>query len=307
MNKILFYENHDPFIEAELAPLGYEFVDFTDVETINKKEIIGMIVRSKKIGADLLQKFENLRFIGRLGAGMENIDLDYAAQKEITCLNSPEGNRDAVAEHTLGMLLNLLNHINKSDREIRDGKWLREENRGMEIMGKTIGIFGYGNMGKAFAQRLKGFSCKVIAYDKYKQAYSDEYVIETQLESFMQKVDIVSFHIPLTNETEYMINYNFIKGFKKDIVLLNTSRGRILKTSDLVRSLKERKVRGAALDVMEYESLAFDAFMKSDDNPDFEYLKRAENVVLTPHIAGWTVESKYKLSKVLAEKIREIL
>lgn len=308
--QVLFIDETHPVLSEELEAMGFQcnFMSNFSKEALKKQiaDYQGLVVRSKKIDKEILENADNLKFIARVGAGMENIDEEYASSKGIICLNSPEGNRDAVGEHSLAMLLNLFNNINKADKELRNGKWLREENRGLEIKGKTIGVFGYGNMGSAFAQRLKGFDCKVLAYDKYKEGYGNEFVEESNLESFMQKVDVVSFHIPLTEETNFLINDNFIKGFKKDIFIINTSRGKILKTDDLVKNLKTGKVRGACLDVFEYESTSFENFFQGEKNESFQYLIESEKAILTPHVAGWTHESKYKLCKVLADKIKEI-
>jgi D-3-phosphoglycerate dehydrogenase len=234
---------------------------------------------------------------------MENIDLPHAVSKGIICMNSPEGNRDAVGEHTLGMLLSLVNHINRADRQVHEGKWIREGNRGMEIKGKTIGIIGYGNMGSAFAQRLKGFETNVVSYDKYKKNYSDGNTLETSLEVIFETTDILSLHVPLTEETRYMVNGGFLSKFRKKIWLINTSRGMVIKTIDLLTQLKAGKVMGAALDVLEYEDSSFEA-LSGNRTEEFNYLLNADNVIITPHIAGWTTESNYKLAKVLVDKIK---
>lgn len=268
----------------------------------------GIIIRSKiKIDKRIIDAAKNLKFIGRVGAGLENIDVEYAEQKGIKCFNSPEGNRDAVGEHTLGMLLTLFNNILKADPEVRSGKWIREGNRGLEIKGKTIGIIGYGNMGSAFAQRLKGFEANVIAYDKYKFNYSDEFVSEKSLEDIFEQTDILSIHVPLTDETQFMVNHEFINRFKKDIYILNTARGKVLKTDDLVKNIKSGKVLGAALDVLEYEQTSFEHLHSGNDLPEtFQYLIDSNKVILTPHIAGWTHESSIKLSEFLADKIIDV-
>ena len=265
----------------------------------------GIIIRSKiKIDKNIIDHAENLKFIGRVGAGLENIDVEYAESKRIKCFNSPEGNRDAVGEQALGMLLTLFNNIIKADFEVRTGKWLREENRGLEIKGKTVGIIGYGNMGSAFAQRLKGFEANVIAYDKYKFDYSDEFVTEKSLEDLFEQTDILSLHVPLTEETHFLINNNFINQFKKNIYIINTARGKVLKTDDLVKNIKSGKVLGAALDVLEYEQTSFESLHSDNELPDaFKFLIKSKNIVLTPHIAGWTHESNVKLSEFLADKI----
>ncbi len=263
----------------------------------------GVIIRSRIVlDKEILQKAGKLKFIGRLGAGMENIDVAYASSRNIICLNSPEGNRDAVGEHALGMLISLLNHLIRADRQVRQAIWNREENRGIEIKGKTIGIIGYGNMGSAFAQRLKGFEARVISFDKYKTAYSDGNTLETSMEEIFATSDMVSLHVPLTEETFHLVDEVFLHRFSKPIFLINTARGGVINTADLVANLKMGKVRGAALDVLEYEESSFDLTVKQLSD-DFKYLVQAENVVLSPHIAGWTVESNIKLAEVLVQKI----
>ncbi|MBU2650435.1 MAG: hypothetical protein KKA81_05830 [Bacteroidetes bacterium] len=309
--KVLFIDETHPLLVSELQTMGYhcEMFSGTSVNDILGKlhEYCGVIIRSKySIDKEFIDKAENLEFIARAGSGMENIDLDYAASKGIHCLNSPEGNRDAVGEHTLGLLLALLNRIHASDREVRNGLWKREENRGLEIKGKTIAIIGYGNMGSAFAQRLAGFEARVIAYDKYKSGFSSGYISEASMDDVFALTDILSLHVPLNHETEYMVNDKYLNKFAKPVFLINTSRGKVVDTASLVRMLQSGKVRGAALDVLEYESLSFESLDYEDYPEPFRFLSKAENVVLTPHVAGWTVESKEKLALVLAEKIRKI-
>ena len=265
---------------------------------------VGIIVRSKvKLDADFLRKCTNLKFIGRVGAGMENIDTQFAEDNDIVCLNAPEGNRDAVGEQAVGMILSLFNNLLTADAEVRNGVWIREGNRGYELGGKTIGIIGYGNTGNAFARKLKGFDVEVIAYDKYKSDFSDEFVTEASMDELYEKCDIVSLHVPLTNETEYLVVSEFINSFHKNIYIINTSRGKVLKTNDLVLGLKSKKILGACLDVLEYEGLSFENMKLPDDIKDMLVMK---NVVLTPHIAGWTHESNYKMAVTIAEKVRKL-
>jgi len=233
---------------------------------------------------------------------MENIDTIYAESKGIMCLNSPEGNKDSVGEHALGMLLTLMHKIKISDAEIRKGIWNRQ-NIGTEIQGKTIGIIGYGNMGSAFAQRLKGFSVNVIAYDKYKTGFSDDSVKEVNLETLFQKTDILSIHVPLTEETQFMINDDFINHFKKHIYLINTARGKIVKTDDLVKTMKSEKIIGACFDVSEYEKTSFEDIFAGQNSPALQYLINSDKVILTPHIAGSSDASYRKIADVLAGKI----
>ncbi len=309
---VLFVDSTHDKLPEKLTQLGF-ICDYQP--DIKPEEIIniiskynGIIIRSKiKIDKRIIDAAKNLKFIGRVGAGLENIDVEYAEQKGIKCFNSPEGNRDAVGEHALGMLLTLFNNILKADPEVRSGKWIREGNRGLEIKGKTIGIIGYGNMGSAFAQRLKGFEANVIAYDKYKFNYSDEFVSEKSLEDIFEQTDILSIHVPLTDETLFMVNHEFINRFKKDIYILNTARGKVLKTDDLVKNIKSGKVLGAALDVLEYEQTSFEHLHSGNDLPEtFKYLIDSNKVILTPHIAGWTHESSIKLSEFLADKIIDV-
>ncbi|HAF28386.1 MAG TPA: hydroxyacid dehydrogenase [Bacteroidales bacterium] len=306
--RVLFVDSTHNKLPEKLTKAGFICDYFPDIEPNEIVKIIskynGVIIRSKiKIDKAIIDAATNLKFIGRVGAGLENIDVEYATQRGIKCFNSPEGNRDAVGEQALGMLLTLFNNIIKADFEVRNGKWIREGNRGIEIKGKTIGIIGYGNMGSAFAQRLTGFEANVIAYDKYKFNYSDDYVQETSIENLFDQADILSLHVPLTEETQYMVNDNFINQFKKSIYIINTARGKVLKTDDLVKNMQKGKVLGCALDVLEYEQVSFENLHSENVPETFQYLIQSNKVVLTPHIAGWTHESNIKLSKFLADKI----
>ncbi len=307
--KILFVDSVHPILPEKLSDAGFICDYQPDIQDDQISKIIadydGLIIRSKiKIDKQMIDNAPKLKFIGRVGAGLENIDVKYAEVKGIKCFNSPEGNRDAVGEHAVGMLISLLNNILKADREIRNGKWLREPNRGIELKNKTIGIIGYGNMGSAFAQRLKGFGANVIAYDKYKFNYSDEFVAEKSLNDIFKASDILSLHVPLTEETLFMVNNAFINKFKKNIFIINTARGKVIKTDDLVKNMKTGKVLGAALDVLEYEKTSFESLHSNEKLPEsFEYLIKTDRVILTPHIAGWTNESNIKLSEFLGDKI----
>jgi D-3-phosphoglycerate dehydrogenase len=234
---------------------------------------------------------------------MENIDVAYAVEKGISCLSAPEGNRDAVGEHTLGMLLMLMNHLKRADAEVRNGIWKRAENRGHEIGGKTVGIIGYGNMGAAFAKRLQGFDCTVLAHDKYKSGFGQGHVTEASLKEIYEQADIVSIHLPLAEDTHHYIDGEFLSSFKKNIYVINTARGKCLNTADLVKHLETGKVIGACLDVLEYESVSFEQLDASALPVPMQYLLQSDRVILTPHIAGWTHESNYKMSKVIAEKM----
>ena len=306
--KVLIIDTNHDILISELSKNGFQcdyFEGFTRKDYLSIIDrYFGVIIRSKiKFDKEIFEKAKNLKFIGRVGAGMENIDVEFAQNLGIRCFNSPEGNRDAVGEHTLGMLLMLMNKLLKADREVRNGIWLREENRGLEIKGKTIGIIGYGNMGSAFAQRLSGFEANVIAFDKYKSGYSDGFVKETNMEEIYAESDILSMHIPLTEETTFLLDDEYFNNFRKNIFVINTSRGNILKTDDLVKNIKSGKILGAALDVLEYEKLSFENIDKEQLPEFFKYLAASDKVVLSPHIAGWTIESKYKLAKIMAEKI----
>lgn len=268
-------------------------------------EYDGVIMRSRlRADAEFLQQGNRLRFLAREGVGVEHIDLDCAARLGIEVITSPEGSRNTVAEHTLGLLLSLMNHLTRADRQVRQGEWLREPNRGYEVFGKTVGILGYGNMGSAFAQRLAGFGCRVIAYDKYKTGYGDAFAEAVDLPTLQGESDILSLHIPYMPSNHYFVNDAFLSAFPKNIFLVNTARGTVLETESLVRHLQNGHVLGAALDVLEYEETSFE-FLNFPALPaDFQYLRKSENVVLSPHIAGWSFESKWGHAQVLAEKIR---
>jgi D-3-phosphoglycerate dehydrogenase len=269
----------------------------------------GLVVRSKvHIDSHFIDCVPSLRCIGRVGAGMETIDVDYAEAHGVRCLNSPEGNRDAVGEHAVGLLLALLNNIARADAEVRQGVWRREANRGYELGPLTVGIIGFGNMGQAFAKRLGGFGCRVIYYDKYLPIDTIETidVIErVPLEILQQEADVVSFHVPLTEETRHYLDTEFIEAMAKPFYLVNTARGAVVNTDALVEGLESGKVRGVALDVLEYENMQADGL--GDVPESMKYLMQSSRTVLTPHIAGWTVESKYKLAAVLADKMIEVL
>ena len=264
-----------------------------------------LVVRSKIIvDRPLIDRCTRMRCIGRVGAGMETIDVDYAESRGIRCINSPEGNRDAVGEHALGLLLALLDRIVLADNEVRRGLWQRECNRGLEVKGRTVGIIGFGNMGSAFARHLQGFECTIVAFDMYKSAgYAPSYVEEVTLAELQQRADIVSMHVPLNDETHYYVDEAFIGACAKPFHLINTSRGAVVKTVALAEALKNGKVLGAALDVIEYENMSRDGLGSSALPADFQYLLSSPRTVLTPHVAGWTVESKYKLAAVLVDKI----
>ena len=308
--KILFADTAHPFLKHSLENAGHEcyYDDLLTRETalsiINGFD--GVVIRSRfRFDKEMINACTNLRFIARVGAGMENIDSEYAASRGIICLNAPEGNRNAVGEQALGMLLCLLNNVIKADKEVRNGQWVREGNRGTELSGKTIGLIGYGNTGSAFASCLTGFNTRILAYDPYKSNYGNERVEESGMEEIFEQADIISLHIPLTEETRYLVNNNWLHSFKKDIYLLNTARGKCLNTADLVKAIIEGKVLGAALDVIEYETVSFESV---GDHPEaFEFLIESDKVILTPHIAGWTFESNLKMAEVLFEKINALV
>ena len=303
--KILLLDKNHPLITEQLSEKGFVLEeDFSSsyeqvLEKIHLYE--GVIIRSRiPLDAHFLEKAKNLKFIARVGAGMENIDIAKAQELGIKLINSPEGNKDAVAEHVIGTLLVLMNRLFISSNEVKKGIWLREENRGEEILGKTFGIIGYGNMGKAVAKRLSGFGCKTIFYD-IKPNLSDEFATQVSLQELQENADILSLHTPLTEDTLYMIDEEFISKMKKNFYFINTARGKNLKTSALVNALKSGKVKGACLDVLEYEKTSFENL--ETKNEDLEYLLNSEKAIITPHIAGWTHESKIKLAQVIVDKI----
>lgn len=308
VSKILIVDQVHEILIEKLNTAGFICQYLPDIK---KEEIVkilvdyhGLVLRSKpEINKSLIDKGRNLKFIGRIGSGMENIDVTYANRKGILCINSPEGNKDSVAEHAVGMLLNLANKITIANHEVKNGIWKREKNRGFELSGKTIGIIGYGNTGSALAQKLSGFGMKIMAYDKYKTGFSDSNITESDTKGIMKEADILSLHVPYNNETHYLINSDYIRKFKKNFILINTSRGQVVSTADLVKHLKSGKIKGACLDVLEYEKSDFENFFRQKFNDDFRFLISADNVLITPHIAGWTHESNYKLSDILAEKI----
>ncbi|MEQ8623390.1 MAG: NAD(P)-dependent oxidoreductase [Vicingaceae bacterium] len=306
--KVIFIDSVHPILFKRLESAGYECHWKTDSDRDEILSILeqyeGAVIRSKfKFNQEVFDVANKLKWIARSGAGMENIDQSIAASRNIKCYNSPEGNRDAVAEHAIGMLLNLFNNLIQADDEVRNAEWNREKNRGIELKGKTVGILGFGYMGEAFAQRLQGFEVNIIAYDKYKQGFGNKLVREVDEATFFKKTEVLSIHLPLTKETTFLVNQEYINKFSNPLFIINTARGRNLKTDDLVVAIKSEKVLGACLDVLEYEKTSFEQ-LKSEELPEaFRFLKRSEKVILSPHVAGWTEESYYKLSNVLADKI----
>ena len=304
--KILFTDSVHPLLKSELIK---EKNICEENFSSNKEEIEkiicgydGIIIRSRfAIDKHFIDKAKNLKFIARAGSGMENIDVEYANSKRIKCFNASEGNRQAVAEHALGMILSLFNNLNRSDKEIRNGKWKREKNRGHELSGKTIGIIGFGNNGTAFSKVLSGFDVEILSYDKYLEDYKHK----STMEEIYNKADIISLHIPLTEETTYLVNENFINNFEKNFYLINTARGKCVNTKSLVNSMKEGKIKGVCLDVLEYEKTSFEKLSENGFTEEMKYLIDSENTILSPHVAGWTVESNVKISEILFQKIKE--
>lgn len=307
--KILHIDSNHPLLINQLNDLGFtNHEDYTSSKSEVEAKISdydGIIIRSRfTIDRQFLDAAKSLKFIGRVGAGLENIDCDYAEEKGVHLISAPEGNRNAVGEHALGMLLSLFNKLNKADREVRQGKWLREANRGIELDGKTVGLIGYGNMGKAFAKKLRGFDVEVICYD-IKPNVGDENATQISLSDLQEKADVLSLHTPQTELTINMVNAEFINSFKKSFWLINTARGKSVVTKDLVSALVSGKILGAGLDVLEYEKASFENVMSSAiETSHLKELVRMDNVLLTPHVAGWTVESKTKLAQTIVDKIK---
>ncbi len=303
--KILLLDKNHPLITEQL--LAKNFIleeDFTSTydEVCDKiKNYDGIIIRSRiPLDKKFLEQAQNLKFIARVGAGMENIDIPVAEKLGIQLINSPEGNRDSVAEHVVGMLLVIMNRLFIASQEVKNGIWKREENRGDELLGKTVGLIGYGNMGKATAKRLSGFGCKVIFHDILPEL-SDEFATQVTLEELKASAEILSLHIPLTSETHYLIDETFISEMKNDFYFVNTARGKNVKTKSLVEALKSGKVKGVCLDVLEYEKSSFEHL--ETENEDLKYLLESEKAMVTPHIAGWTHQSKEKLAQFIVDKI----
>jgi D-3-phosphoglycerate dehydrogenase len=307
--KILHIDSNNAILMSQLQELGFEnHEDFTSSkEEIEAKiqSYQGIVIRSRfKIDKGFLDKATNLQFIARVGAGLESIDCEYALSKNIALIAAPEGNRNAVAEHTLGMILSLFNNLNKADREIRAGQWNRETNRGHELDGKTVGIIGYGNMGKAFAKKLRGFDAEVLCYDILENV-GDANATQVSFDEFQQKVEVLSLHIPWTPETNKMVDAAFIDAFARPFWIFNTSRGKNIVTVDLAAAMSTGKVLGAGLDVLEYEKLSFETLFQDKNTPEaFQYLLEADNVILTPHVGGWTFESHERLAQVIVDKIK---
>lgn len=302
-NNILIVDDIHPVFMEMAAAKGYQCDYKPTIKPDEALQILGdyagMVIRSKfNVNKQVIDIAKNLRFVCRAGAGMDNIDEAYAAERGITLINAPEGNMDAVGEHAAGLLLSLMNNFNVADEQIRSGSWQREPNRGYELKGRTVGIIGYGFMGKSFAKKLSGFEVNVIAYDKYKTGFSDKYAREVSMEEIVKHSDALSLHIPLTAETDGLVNEEYLFHFKKPIFFINTSRGKTARVRAILDAIKQGKILGAGLDVLEVER-----FPSLAEQEWFNELKQSGKVILTPHVAGWTFESYRKISEVMGEKL----
>ncbi len=305
MRKVLITDDVSAVLLEGLPGLGYTFdyipnITFREVkDSIHEYE--GLVINSKVFcGDELLRNASNLKWIGRLGSGMEVIDTVVCDTRGIKYFNTPSGNCKAVAEHTLGLLLSLMHNISKANYEVKNWQWIREQNRGEELSGKTVGILGYGHTGEAFAKVLSGFDVKVLAFDKHRKDFASGSVFESNYEEIFEQADILSIHLPLTDETTFSIDFNFLNSFKKPIFLVNTSRGKVLTTADLIALVESGKIKAAALDVLENEKLSE---LSQQEKDVFQLLIKCERIILTPHIAGWTHESKRKIAQKLLEHI----
>ena len=306
--KILITDDVHPLLPERLQQMGFEVNYRPDITPEEVLQIIGdiegLVINSKVyVGKEMLDKAQLLKFVCRAGSGLEVIDLSYAKAKNVTAFNSPEGNRNAVAEFALGALLNMMRNISKSNSQVKQGLWKREANRGVELSGKTIGMIAFGNTAQAFAKLLAGFDVRILAYDKYLHGFSNASVIESSLQQIFEESDVLSLHLPLTDETKYMVDYSFLSSFKKPYWLINTSRGKVLRTADMIKCVEQGKIRSASLDVLENEKLSL---LSQEEQKNFELLISNERIFLSPHIAGWTHESKRKIAEVLLAGIAKI-
>lgn len=305
-NNILIVDDLHPAFIEQAKGFGYTINYQPNMKLDEAYAIVnnydGLVIRSKfQVDRKFIDQATNLRFICRAGAGMDNIDEDYALAKGIKLINAPEGNMDAVGEHAIGLLLSLMNNMNTADAEIRAGSWRREENRGYELKGRTVGIIGYGHMGSSFAKKLSGFGVEVIAYDKYKTGFSDRYAREVSMEEIVKHSEVLSLHIPLTKETDGMVTDEYFYHFKKPIFFINTARGKVVKTSAVLNAIKQGKIIAAGLDVLEVEK-----FPSLGEQAWFDELRQSGRVILSPHVGGWTFESYRKISEVMARKLSEL-
>ena len=308
MMRVALLDDFHPLISESFSKWNWDYMDcqhwsLEDFKA-NAHSLDGIVMRSKfSLNESHLKLANKLKFIARPGSGLEHIDLEYCQRNNIEVFRSPEGNCDALAEHALGMLLSLINNLHKVNIEVKNNIWKREENRGIELKGKVMGIIGFGYMGRAFSERLKGFGMEIIAYDKYKSGFETKYVQEVTLNEIFEKSDFVSLHTPLNRDTIGMVNKKFLEKFKKSFVLINTARGQSVILKDLNEALKSNKILGACLDVLDIELNNFK--LKTPLNEHFEQLKKFDNVILSPHIAGWTKESKKKMASIILEKIHK--
>lgn len=306
--KVLFIDTVHPILSQMLTEKGFECLHFEDNSIAEIESILptieGIVIRSRfPVNESFVEKCPELKFIARSGAGMENIDIPACQSRNIKLYNSPEGNCNAVGEHALALLLSLFNNIHTANSEVKNRKWNREKNRGIELDGKTIGIIGFGNNGSAFAKKLRGFDVTILAYDKYKTNYGTDQVQETSIAEIQEKADVISFHVPQNKGTISYFDKKFLESMKKTFFLLNVSRGRVVESEIIAKGIKNKKILGAGLDVLDYESGSFENFIEKENSSTFNFLLESDEILMSPHVAGWTTESYRKLSSVLGDKI----